>query len=55
MTLEKLKSQAFDIIVQIQLLQAKLNEVNQEIVNYKPEVEDKKENKNGIQDKKEPA
>ena len=44
MTLEQLKSQAYDVLANIEFLQARLRELNQQIANYKVE-ETKEENK----------
>ena len=48
MTLEQLKSQAYDVLANIEFLQARLRELNQQIANYKVEEtkeETKEENK----------
>ena len=37
MTLEQLKAQAYDTLAQVELWQAKLRDLNQQIVNYKVE------------------
>lgn len=37
MTLEQLKAEAYDCLVQIEQWQAKLREANQKIANWKPE------------------
>lgn len=43
--LEKLKSEAYDALVQIEMWQTKLKDVSQQIKDFKPEVTDKKDGK----------
>lgn len=44
MTLENLKAKAYDTLAQIEYLQIKLKELNQQIADFKPEEEtDKKD------------
>ncbi len=45
MTLEQLKSKAYDLIVQYEIIQNELKRVNQEIIDFKEEKVEEEESK----------